>query len=103
MSCMLRKKLWVPAGALAQLIAGDVPSPTATPGAAWLNLTGIWPPSGNPEMVRVIAGAAGAPLPLPLSWAESMAARESVIVNRRSNRIGIYYRGNGKARELVCL
>jgi hypothetical protein len=34
MSCMWRKKLCVPTGTLAQFIAGDVPSPTATPGAA---------------------------------------------------------------------
>jgi len=31
---MWRKKLCVPLGTLAQLIAGDVPSPAATPGAA---------------------------------------------------------------------
>ena len=41
MSRMLRKNDCVPAGTLAQLIAGDSPSPVATPGAAWLNFTGI--------------------------------------------------------------
>src|SRR5262245_24490764 len=56
---MWRKKLCVPAGVLAHWIAGEVPSPGAAPGAAWLNFTGIWPPSGNPVMVRVIAGAGG--------------------------------------------
>src|SRR4051812_26966764 len=63
MSCMLRTKLCVPAGTLDQLIAGEVPSPGATPGAAWLNFTGIWPPSGNPAIVIVIGGAAGAAAP----------------------------------------
>ena len=60
MSCMFRKNDWVPAGAFVQLIAGDSPSPVATPGAAWLNFTGISPPSGNPATVSVIGGAAGA-------------------------------------------
>src|SRR5512134_2660314 len=52
----------VPAGTFVQLIAGDVPSPGAAPGAAWLNFTGICPPSGNPLTVIVIGGplAAGA-------------------------------------------
>src|SRR3569832_114609 len=58
MSCMCSTKLCVPAGVLAHWIAGDVPSPGATPGAAWLNLTGIWPPSGYPAIVSVITGAA---------------------------------------------
>ena len=48
MSCMFRKNDCVPAGTLVQLIAGDSPSPVATPGAAWLNFTGTSPPSGNP-------------------------------------------------------
>jgi len=60
MSRMLRKNDCVPAGTLVQLIAGDSPSPVATPGAAWLNFTGTSPPSGNPVTVNVIAGAAGA-------------------------------------------
>src|SRR5690348_7864444 len=51
----------VPAGTFVHVIAGDSPSPGATPGAAWLYFTGIWPPSGNPATVIVIAGAAGAP------------------------------------------
>src|SRR4051794_41931179 len=60
MSRMLRKKDCVPAGTLVQLIAGDSPSPVATPGAAWLNFTGMSAPSANPATVTVIAGAAGA-------------------------------------------
>ena len=60
MSRMLRKNDCVPAGTLVQVIAGDVPSPGAAPSAAWLNLTGIWPPSGKPAMLIVIGGAAGA-------------------------------------------
>src|SRR5476649_1167293 len=58
-SCMLRKNDRVPAGTLAQLIAGDSPSPVATPGAAWLNFTGTSAPSANPATVNVIAGAGG--------------------------------------------
>jgi hypothetical protein len=46
---------------LVQLIAGDNPSPVATPGAAWLYFTGTSPPSGNPSTVNIMAGAAGAP------------------------------------------
>src|SRR5471032_837912 len=63
MSCMLRKNDCVPAGALAQLIAGDNPSPVATPGAAWLYFTGTSPPSGNPSTVIVITGAAAGAAP----------------------------------------
>src|SRR5580765_8401202 len=60
MSRMLRKKDCVPGGTFTQLIAGDRPSPVATPGAAWLNFTGISAPSANPATVKVRAGAAGA-------------------------------------------
>src|SRR4051794_38591019 len=60
MSCMLRKNDCVPAGTLVQVMAGDVPSPGATPSAAWLNRTGMGPPSGNPATVMVIGGAAAA-------------------------------------------
>src|SRR6188508_1054960 len=49
----------VPAGTFVQLMAGDVPSPGAAPGAAWLNFTGISPPSGKPCTVSTIAGAGG--------------------------------------------
>src|SRR5256885_8078111 len=63
---MWRTNDCVPAGTFAQLIAGDVPSPGAAPSAAWLNFTGIWPPSGKPETVKVIAGAAGAPARCPV-------------------------------------
>jgi hypothetical protein len=51
----------VPAGTFAHEIAGDVPSPGATPGAAWLNRTGTSAPSANPETVSVIAGGGGVP------------------------------------------
>jgi hypothetical protein len=60
MSRMFRTNDCVPGGVFVHDIAGDVPSPGATPGAAWLNLTGICPPSANPETVNVIGGAAGA-------------------------------------------
>src|SRR5947208_2365017 len=60
MSCMFSMKDCVPAGAFIQLMAGDFPSPGATPSAAWLYFTGICPPSGNPAMVIVIGGPAGA-------------------------------------------
>src|SRR5688572_1752723 len=53
----------VPAGTFVQLIAGEVPSPGAAPAAAWLNRTGISPPSGKPCTVSTIAGAGGAAPP----------------------------------------
>ena len=59
MSRMFSTKLWVPAGTFVQVMAGESPSPVATPGAAWLNFTGNWPPSGKPATVSTI-GAAGA-------------------------------------------
>src|SRR5215475_4633724 len=58
---MFRTNDCVPAGALVQLIAGDSPSPVATPGAACVNLTGTSPPSGNPATVSVMGAAGGAP------------------------------------------
>src|SRR5215831_14025484 len=61
MSCMFNTNDCVPAGTLLHEIAGDSPSPTATPGAAWLYFTGICPPSAKPATVIVIGGAAGAP------------------------------------------
>src|SRR5258708_18450257 len=63
MSRMLRKNDCVPAGTLIQLIAGDSPSPVATPGAAWLNFTGMSAPSANPATVSVKAGGGGAAAP----------------------------------------
>src|SRR5258706_13627773 len=60
MSRMLRKNDCVPAGTLIQLMAGDSPSPVATPGAAWLNFTGMSAPSAKPATVSVRAGAGGA-------------------------------------------
>src|ERR1700730_2511317 len=76
MSCMLRKYDCVPAGTLVQLIAGDNPSPVATPGAAWLYFTGTSPPSGNPSTVNIMAGAAGA---VPRCCAAVGIAASSVI------------------------
>src|SRR5579883_961672 len=91
---MWRKKLCVPAGALAQLIAGDVPSPGATPGAAWLNLTGIRPPSANPGMVSVIAGEAGGALPLadPPCADSSRVVMETVITSNKTEYMRLSYR-----------
>ena len=57
---MFRTNDCVPAGTFVQLIAGDVPSPGAAPGAAWLKRTGISPPSAKPCTVSTIAGAGGA-------------------------------------------
>src|SRR5262249_12232106 len=51
---MLSTNDCVPAGAFAHVIAGERPSPGATPAAAWLNFTGICPPSGKPATVIVI-------------------------------------------------
>ena len=54
------------------MIAGDVPSPGATPGAAWLNFTGICPPSANPATVSVMGGPAGPGMPAaPLDHQEN--------------------------------
>src|SRR5262252_9589695 len=55
MSCMFSTNDCVPAGTLLHEIAGDNPSPVATPGAAWLFFTGIGPPSAKPATVIVIA------------------------------------------------
>src|SRR5580704_2396234 len=54
MSCTLSTNDRVPTGAFDHVIAGDRPSPAATPGAAWVYFTGIVPPSGNPATVIVI-------------------------------------------------
>src|SRR3954471_4617037 len=81
MSRMLRKKDCVPAGTLVQLIAGDSPSPVATPGAAWLNFTGMSAPSGNPATVKVRAGAAGAAARCPPGGcaAAGIAASKAIV------------------------
>src|SRR5882672_90360 len=90
---MLRTKDCVPAGGLAQVIAGEVPSPGAAPSAAWLNFTGISPPSGNPATVIVMAGllAGGGPLrwlgPFTvLGFAAMGIPTISVIIDARSIR-----------------
>jgi glyoxylase-like metal-dependent hydrolase (beta-lactamase superfamily II) len=66
-------------------MAGDVPSPTGTPGAAWLNFTGNCPPSGNPETVIVIAGG-GVPR-CPGSVNVSVRRK----IETAANRMGISY------------
>jgi hypothetical protein len=81
MSRMLSTNDCVPAGTFAQLIAGDVPSPGAAPSAAWLYFTGIWPPSGNPATVRVIAGAAGPPARWPPRCPGACAASAAIVDN----------------------
>src|SRR5262245_8558098 len=83
MSRMLSTNDCVPAGTLVQLNAGDVPSPGAAPGAAWLNFTGMSPPSGNPETVNVIGGLAGAP---PRCPPRSWALTDTVISRMRTER-----------------
>src|SRR5688572_16263589 len=82
---MLSTKDSVPAGGLAQLIAGEVPSPGAAPSAAWLNFTGISPPSGNAGIVNVMAGplAAGAPPRCPPAMG---IEPRKMIVETRHNR-----------------
>src|SRR5688572_28213946 len=57
-----RTKLWVPAGALVHVRAGETGI-----GTAWVNLFGIIAPSIQPVVVRVI-GAAAAPRGAP-PWA----------------------------------
>src|SRR6266516_3044693 len=92
MSRMLRTNDCVPAGELAQLIAGEVPSPGATPSAAWLNLTGIAPPSGNPVTVNVIAGppAAGGPPRCPACAAIATGiAIDRMIIDATNHRPAI--------------
>src|SRR3954452_14860805 len=81
MSRMLRKKDCVPAGTLVQLIAGDSPSPVATPGAAWLNFNGMSAAAGNPATVKVSAGAAGAAARCPAGGcaAAGIAASRAIV------------------------
>src|SRR4051794_8698962 len=81
MSRMFSTKDWVPGGTFVHDIAGDKPSPVATPGAAWLNLTGMSAPSANPETVSVIAGGGGAPPRWPRSCAASGATASRTIAN----------------------
>jgi hypothetical protein len=75
---MLSTNDCVPAGTFDHVMAGDVPSPGATPGAAWLILTGICPPSANPATVIVIGGAAGVP---PRCCAETTLATARTIAD----------------------
>src|SRR3954447_13685877 len=93
MSCMFSTNDCVPAGGVVQLIAGDNPSPGATPSAAWLNFTGICPPSLNPETVSVIAGPAGAPPArcpppprCPGVGAESATVKSGIVANTYHRR-----------------
>src|SRR5262245_24952282 len=82
---MFRKNDRVPAGAFAQLIAGDSPSPVATPGAACVNFTGMSPPSGKPATVSVIAGAAGAPPRCPPGLCAAIGAYGSSVIMQITN------------------
>src|SRR5690348_14202536 len=86
---MFKKNDCVPGGGFVQLIAGDSPSPVATPGAAWVNLTRMSPPSGKPATVNVIAGAAGAPPRCPPGCCAAIGANASrVIIERRNLPVG---------------
>src|SRR5215212_6058687 len=87
MSRMLRKNDCVPAGAFVQLIAGDSPSPVATPGAAWLNFTGTSPPSGKPSTVSVIAGAAGAAPRCPPGCCAAIDTAASTVIIDPTNHV----------------
>jgi len=51
---MCSNKLFVPAGTFPHDNAGEVPSPGAAPGAAWLNFTGMIVPSAKAFVLRVI-------------------------------------------------
>src|SRR5204863_9739045 len=90
---MFRKNDCVPAGGFAQLIAGDSPSPVATPGAACVNFTGISLPSGNPATVSVIAGAGGAagapPRCPPGCWPAIDNDASRVIIETTSHPVGL--------------
>ena len=77
--------------ALDQLIAGEVPSPGAAPGAAWLNFTGIWPPSGNPGMVNVIGGPAGGAAPRPRSCAAMGMPMSRMIETTRERPVRMQF------------
>src|SRR5262245_47176782 len=98
MSCMLSTNDCVPAGAFIHLISGEVPSPGAAPGAAWLNSTGICPPSAKPVIVMVIGGPAGAPPRWPRSWAERGIARRRIArtVHRLVRMLSLL---NGECRK----
>src|SRR5438552_14675732 len=101
MSRMLRKSDRVPAGTLAQLMAGDNPSPVATPGAAWLNFTGTSPPSGNPATVRVMAGAVGAaPRCPPGAWAARGIATSRAIIETMIDVVVFIVCSSGREYQL---
>src|SRR6185436_9335306 len=91
---MLSTKVCVPAGTLAQAIAGDVPSPGAAPGAAWLNFTGMSAPSANPVTVSVIAGAAGA----PPRWPAGDCAINGTAMDRMNTE-----NTSQRAADMLCL
>ena len=91
---MFSTKDCVPAGTLAHAIAGDVPSPGAAPSAAWLNFTGISPPSGNPVTVSVIAGAAGA----PPRWPAGACAINGAATDRMKSETT-----SQRAADMLCL
>src|SRR5215207_6984928 len=102
---MVSTKDCVPAGTLAHAIAGDVPSPGAAPGAAWLNFTGISPPSGKPVTVSVIAGPAGAAGAAP-RWPAGACAVVFAAANRTNREtmmsvVGLMLRTPGALHKAV--
>src|SRR5881394_3083867 len=90
MSCMFSTNDCVPAGTFVHVIDGDSPSPTATPGAAWLYFTGICPPSEKPATVMVMGGAAGAP-PRCCAEATTVTRRIEVQSAKRCLSMAGYY------------
>src|SRR6478672_5876507 len=84
-SCMFRKNDCVPAGGFVQLIAGESPSPVATPGAACVNFTGISAPSAKPTTVSVIGGAAGAPPRCPPGCCAAIGTKASTVIIETTN------------------
>src|SRR6185369_3207212 len=98
MSCMLSTNVCVPAGALVQVIAGDVPSPGAAPSAAWLNFTGNCPPSEKPSTVIVIGGAGAAPRPAPPP--APRPPRSCAATGRTTQNVTIRTKHNRKKRML---
>src|SRR5471032_1206899 len=87
-SCMIRVKLWVPAGALVQESCGEIGA-----GTAWVYLSGMMPPSAKDELVSPIGvggGVAGACAKAgPADNSTAPISRE----RKRSMRSSSNYRG----------
>jgi hypothetical protein len=70
----------VPAGTSFQFNSGEAPSPGAAPGAAWLNIKGMMPPSGKAgEDIDIMDGAAGA------------CAKAKEILSKTRNEVRIFF------------